>query len=127
MFAQLLALTNEFEDVPEVNPQDLENAFENTAAANAAMAGLGVFMIIFIIIAIVLGIFTLWMLIDSIIRKDEEYPNGSGKVMWILLIVFLGFIPAIIYYFAVKKKVPRGQGGGNVPPAPTNNNKPPQA
>jgi hypothetical protein len=81
------------------------DAASNAAAGSfvAAMLGFGIF---FWIIALVFGVFTIWMFIDSLMRSDEDYTKiGSGtKVMWALLIFFLGFIPAIIYFFVVRKK-----------------------
>lgn len=98
----------------------------NAAAGIAAV--FGGFFLIMMIVLVVLGIFTIWMLIDAILRNDNEYPNANGKIMWILLIIFVGFIPAVIYFFVIKKKIPRG-GGGQIPPAnttpPTDNVPPP--
>jgi hypothetical protein len=70
----------------------------------AALLGLG---FIFWLVAMVLGIFTIWMFIDSLMKTDADYEKiGSGsKVMWALLIFFLGFIPAIIYWFTIRKKI----------------------
>lgn len=79
----------------------------DSAAAGAVLAGFGVFTVVMIILAVILGGFTLWMFIDALIRKDEEYEKigSGGKVMWALLIFFLGFIPAIIYWFMIRKKI----------------------
>lgn len=78
----------------------------SSAAAGGVMAALLGFGIFFWIIAMVLGVFTIWMFIDALMRSDEDYTKiGSGsKVMWALLIFFLGFIPAIIYWFMIRKK-----------------------
>jgi hypothetical protein len=47
----------------------------------------------FAVIAIVLAAFWLWMLIDAVAS-----PMDSGtKVMWVLLIVLLGFLGALAY------------------------------
>ncbi len=43
-------------------------------------------------------IFWLWMLIDAIKNQKED------KVMWILLLIFLNFLGAILYYFIAKRK-----------------------
>lgn len=74
--------------------------------AGALVAGFGAFFLVLVLIGIVLGIFTIWMFIDSLIRSDEDYEKiGTGnKVMWALLIFFLGFIPAVIYWFVVRNK-----------------------
>lgn len=74
--------------------------------AGALVAGFGAFFLVLVLVGIVLGAFTIWMFIDSLIRSDEDYEKvGSGnKVLWALLIFFLGFIPAVIYWFVVRKK-----------------------
>lgn len=41
------------------------------------------------------------MLINAINRK---YKDKTDKIVWVLVIIFLGFIGALIYYFVVKKK-----------------------
>ncbi len=47
----------------------------------------------FAVIAIVMGAFWLWMLIDAVAS-----PMDSGsKVLWVLLIVFLAFLGALAY------------------------------
>jgi uncharacterized membrane protein len=43
----------------------------------------------------------IWMIIDCAQRKFKE---DNEKVVWILLLVFLGVIGAIVYYFVVKRK-----------------------
>ena len=57
--------------------------------------------IVLLVIAIVVlaVIFWIFMLIDSIRRK---YKNENDKVVWVLVIVLVGIIGAIIYYFVVK-------------------------
>lgn len=90
---------------------------------NAAAAGIlgvfGAFMIIWVLLAIVGFVYWLWMLIDSIKTTDEEYAKiGSGsKIMWILLILILGILPAIIYHVMVKRKV-KALSAPSAPAAP---------
>ncbi len=43
--------------------------------------------------------FWLWMLIDSI-RFSKNYNNFP----WVIIIAFFGFIGALIYFFAARKK-----------------------
>lgn len=57
--------------------------------------------LLFIAIIVLAIIFWIKMLIDAINRK---YPNENDKTVWILVIVLVGIIGAIIYYFSVKKK-----------------------
>ncbi|MDY0340460.1 MAG: PLD nuclease N-terminal domain-containing protein [Coriobacteriia bacterium] len=78
---------------------------------------------------VLLGVFNLWMLIDAIMRQEHEYPNSSGnsKLIWILLLLFVGLIAAIVYYFAVFKKIKRGTVGQTPSAAPMGGYQPPAA
>jgi uncharacterized BrkB/YihY/UPF0761 family membrane protein len=49
------------------------------------------------LVAIAGFIFWLLMLIDAIQNQEEN------KVMWIILLIFLNFLGAIIYYFSAKR------------------------
>jgi len=59
------------------------------------------FVLLFVIILILAIIFWIFMLIDSIKRK---YKDENDKIAWILVIVLVGILGAIIYYFVVKIK-----------------------
>ena len=52
-----------------------------------------------------------WMLIDSIVREEWEYPGATAtsnnRLVWALLIALLQF-PAVLYFFMVFQKVRRG-------------------
>ena len=52
-----------------------------------------------------------WMLIDSLLREEWEYPQATptsnNRLVWALLIAFLQF-PAVLYFFMVMRKVRRG-------------------
>ncbi len=94
-----------------------------STVSDGTAAALGVGMMVFIgiiaLLSLVAGIFVLWMIIDAARRDFDQ------KVMWILLMVFLGLIPAIAYFFMIKKKNVTGSGskpaspaaGGQTPPA----------
>jgi len=62
----------------------------------------------FILLIISLGLFVLWIitLVDCIKRKDKDFLGlGSyEKLMWLLLIIFVGKIVPIVYYFLVMRK-----------------------
>lgn len=47
---------------------------------------------------LLLFIFWLWMLIDCAKREFDD------KALWIILLIFLNFIAAILYFFIVKRK-----------------------
>ena len=61
-------------------------------------ATFGSMFIVIIIVAIIAGIFWLWMLIDCAKR------NFDSKLVWILLLIFTGTLGAILYFFLVKRK-----------------------
>jgi len=48
-----------------------------------------------------LAIFWIVMLVDAATRKFKE---SSDKIMWILIIVLVGWLGALIYYFVVYRK-----------------------
>jgi len=69
----------------------------------------------FILLALAMFAFNIWMLIDSLQRQEYEYPNstGSSKTLWIIilavgLVIGYGGIAALIYFFMVYKKLKRG-------------------
>jgi hypothetical protein len=49
-------------------------------------------------ILLLLFVFWLWMLIDCAKREFDD------KALWIILLIFLGLIGAILYFFIVKRK-----------------------
>jgi hypothetical protein len=64
----------------------------------AVIIGLFVLAII-IIVAIVTSLFWFWMLIDCLKRKKYD-----DKLVWILVLLFLGFAGAILYYYIEREK-----------------------
>lgn len=73
-------------------------------------AGTGSTEINFVGIALIfvgiLFVFWLWMLIDCLKRPDDKFAIGgnNAKLIWVLVIIFTGFIGALIYYFLIKRK-----------------------
>ncbi len=51
-------------------------------------------------IAILALVFWILMLVDSIKRK---YKDDNDKIVWVLVIVLLGILGAIVYYFVIKR------------------------
>jgi uncharacterized RDD family membrane protein YckC len=66
--------------------------------------GLGAFGLI---LALVLGLFWLWMLIDALTNASLD---PTMKIVWALVIFFLPFIGAVAYFFVGRK----GKSGGGV-------------
>lgn len=72
-----------------------------------ALLGLGLFIMLFaVLIGLAVFGFWLWMLIDCLVRQEED------KLVWLLVIFFLSFVGALVYYFVARKK-----RLGNAPPA----------
>ena len=68
------------------------------------------FYIFFIIIGIAALALFIFMLVDVLQRKDNEFGDSFGKdakLIWILLLVFTNWIGCIIYYILVYRKIPR--------------------
>ena len=67
----------------------------------------GMFLFILFVIAafFFVFIFWIWTMIDVIKR---EFDNSNERIIWLLLIIFIGLIPSILYYFMVMKDNNRG-------------------
>ena len=66
------------------------------------MPGFGMFVsfgIIAILIGVFLFLFWLWMMSDCLKR---DFKKDYEKVVWVLVMIFLHFLGAVIYYFVVK-------------------------
>lgn len=62
-----------------------------------------------IVVGVLFPLFWLWMLVDSALRRDHEYPSASSneKVLWIVaMLVFQ--LACVLYFFMVYRKVERG-------------------
>lgn len=112
MLALLAQATEDFSETTV----DLSTA--DTAAATGIIAGMGVFFLVFMVIALAFWAFNVWMAIDCATRKETDFPSNN-KNMWLILLIlglFIGFgwIVALVYYFSVKKKA--GSTGGTSAP-----------
>ena len=87
-----------------------EAAIAAGSTAIWAFAGVWIFfVVVFWLIGIFLFIVWIIMLVDCVKRDNSEFPNAgeSTKTMWLLIVILTGGIGAIIYYFLVRKKMPR--------------------
>lgn len=55
------------------------------------------FLLIWLAFAALFFVFWLWMLIDAI---QNPRLDGTQKVVWVLVVIFLPFLGPIIYFFA---------------------------
>lgn len=69
--------------------------------SSAGILGLFLLLILFLILVVILSmVFWIFMIIDCAKRK---FPKDDEKVVWILVLVFLGVLGAAIYYFVIKR------------------------
>lgn len=79
------------------------------AAGGLAFAGFGlVCMVLYFALVIAGLVFWIMMIVDVAKREESQFPNstGSSKTIWLIVVILLGIIGAIVYYFAVKRKAP---------------------
>ena len=80
-------------------------ATDGNAAAAATvgtiLTGFFIFWIIMWIVGILGFIFWVIMIIDA--ARRTNWKSESDKTLWILIIVFIGILGAIIYYFVAKR------------------------
>ena len=74
---------------------------EPTLAIGGALIAL-VMLGVLAIIGLIIYLFVFWilMIIDAAQRR---FKDGAEKIVWVLILIFLGILGAIIYYFIIKK------------------------
>ena len=90
------------------SPEEAAIAAGSTAVW--AFAGVWIFFVaIFWAAGIFLFVVWIIMLVDCAKRDNSEFPNAgeSTKTMWLLIVILTSGVGAIIYYFMVRKKMPR--------------------
>lgn len=67
-----------------------------------AIIALVILLLILLFFAVIISsmVFWIWMIVDCANRKMKE----NDKIVWILIIVLIGILGAIIYYFVIKRK-----------------------
>jgi hypothetical protein len=59
------------------------------------------FIPVFFGLGLLLFVFWIWMLIDAI---QNPRLSGTEKVVWVLVVIFLHFLGALIYFFAGRSR-----------------------
>jgi hypothetical protein len=73
------------------------------------MGSFGIVILVLWVIALAMGVFWLWMLIDVISKQEKD------KIVWLLVILFLGPLGALLHYLIARKtRVAAMQAGGPV-------------
>ena len=52
-----------------------------------------------ILLALVVLAFWIWMLVDA---AERHFKNKTEKIVWLLVIVFGGWLGALIYYIVIR-------------------------
>jgi hypothetical protein len=61
----------------------------------------GLFGLVRVVVGVAAFVFWIWMLIHAITNKGL---SGAGKIVWVLVILFLPCLGALIYYFVGRPK-----------------------
>ena len=70
--------------------------------------GLTELLLLLVVAAIFLipFVFWIWTLVDALRHPDERYlATGQSKIVWILVIIFLGALGSLIYLFVARGKL----------------------
>lgn len=55
------------------------------------------------LLALLLGVFSMWMLVDCATSRGL---GGTQKIVWVLIILFTSPIGAVIYFLAGRRSAP---------------------
>ena len=66
---------------------------------DSLIGGFILLILLIVIIILLMFVFWIWMLIDCLKRK---FSRDTEKIVWVLVIIFLGAIGAAVYFFVVK-------------------------
>ena len=75
------------------------------AVAGSFVGAMFLFMIVVVILALAVAVFWIWTIID-VARRD--FKNSNERLIWLLLIILLGIIPSLVYYFVVMRPDNKG-------------------
>ncbi len=75
------------------------------AATSTAGAGVAIVFLVIWLLAMAVGLFlfVFWIIMIIDVFKRTNWKQESDKTLWIILVIILGYLGAIIYYFAVKR------------------------
>ncbi len=66
--------------------------------------GIGVLLLLALVVLLAIGVFAfwVWMLVDCA-QAPEPIGDNKHRLIWILILVFTGWIGAILYFFIVRQ------------------------
>lgn len=63
----------------------------------------GFVFLVFLLIALFVFLFVFWIIMIVDVAK-RDFKKENDKIVWILIVVLLGWFGGLIYYFVVKRK-----------------------
>jgi len=72
----------------------------NDGAAGAFVGGFLSMMLVVWILGIASSLFWIWMIVDILVSKRET----NDKILWFLVVFFLHFVGALIYFFVARER-----------------------
>jgi heme/copper-type cytochrome/quinol oxidase subunit 2 len=68
--------------------------------------GLSLLVVLIILVGLAGFAFWLWTLIDALQRPDTEWQRaGQSKLIWVLVLIFVGVIGSIIYLVVARPQL----------------------
>lgn len=62
-------------------------------------------MLLFFVLILSLFIFWVWTIVDV---AKRDFKNSNERLVWLLLIILLGFVPSLVYYIVVMRPDNKG-------------------
>ena len=65
-------------------------------------------LVVLVVVVFGFGGFVLWVwtLVDAVQRSDADWEQaGQNRLVWILILIFLGFIGSLLYLFAARPQL----------------------
>lgn len=73
-----------------------------------AGAGVGIFLLVFVFFGLLAAGVWIWSIVDSVKINDATWDAaGQNKILWVILIVVLGLLGSILYFFIPKPALKR--------------------
>ncbi len=58
-----------------------------------------------LVIGAIIFVFWIWMIVDCARRN---FKNNTEKIVWLIVVVLLGWLGALVYYLVVRVSNPHG-------------------
>ena len=87
--------------------QFAQSSSGSEAAGTAVGLGVGLFFVVFWLAVMALGIVGIVLWIISLVHV-LQHNDVKDRVMWIVLLLVVGNIGGVIYFFAIKRPYDRG-------------------